>query len=274
MFLLLLLSGGVDPTDPLLLPSSENHSAIIFKIANPVLALSKDDIRVLMYTGDKLKFILGHPGNLQLTPELQGEFVDLNDSSEILKMFWIMKVAPPRLRNLTKSNWNFIAVDPGTRLLQLVTFSNEDEIEISHLDNLDHVVKCIYWYREEVFRSMAAKDTSKSNETSSTPDENPTPSSNGASDSVAEESNGQGNGENLYFLLRVIEVCFYFCLFVLVYFYGVGQACVLIERAIVNLLQPASTQCGVGPVCVPIELLSTYFNLPQPSVMLIQCVSP
>ena len=45
-------------------------------------------------------------------------------------------------------------------------------------------------------------------------------------------------------------------------------------RAIVNLLQPASTQCGVGPVCVPIELLSTYFNLPQPSVVLVQCVSP
>ena len=31
---------------------------------------------------------------------------------------------------------------------------------------------------------------------------------------------------------------------------------------------------GVGPVCVPIELLSTYFNLPQPSVVLVQCVSP
>ena len=46
------------------------------------------------------------------------------------------------------------------------------------------------------------------------------------------------------------------------------------HRAIVNLLQPASTQCGVGPVCVPIELLSTYFNLPQPSVVLVQCVSP
>ena len=38
--------------------------------------------------------------------------------------------------------------------------------------------------------------------------------------------------------------------------------------------QPASTQCGVDPVCAPIELLSTYFNLPQPSVVLIQCVSP
>ena len=46
------------------------------------------------------------------------------------------------------------------------------------------------------------------------------------------------------------------------------------HRAIVDLLQPASTQCGVGPVCVPIQLLSTYFNLPQPSVVLVQCVSP
>ena len=76
---------------------------------------------------------------------------------------------------------------------------------------------------------------------------------------------------------------------------GVGPVCVPIELlstyfnclnpvwrwssvcphgAIVNLLQPASTQCGVGPVCVPIELLSTYFNLPQPSVVLVQCVSP
>ena len=40
---------------------------------------------------------------------------------------------------------------------------------------------------------------------------------------------------------------------------GVGPVFVP-HRAIVNLLQPASTQCGVGPVCVPIELLSTYFN--------------
>ena len=38
--------------------------------------------------------------------------------------------------------------------------------------------------------------------------------------------------------------------------------------------EPASTRCGFGPVCVPIELLSTYFNLPQPCVVLVQCVSP
>ena len=37
-------------------------------------------------------------------------------------------------------------------------------------------------------------------------------------------------------------------------------------RTIVNLL-------GVYPVCVPIELLSAYLNLPQPSVVLVQCVS-
>ena len=54
--------------------------------------------------------------------------------------------------------------------------------------------------------------------------------------------------------------------------------------------QPASTLCDVDPVCVPTELLSTCLNpvwcwpsvcphraivnLPQPCVMLIQCVSP
>ena len=45
-------------------------------------------------------------------------------------------------------------------------------------------------------------------------------------------------------------------------------------RGIFNLLQPALTQCDVGPVCVLIELLSTYFNLPQPSVMLAQVCVP
>ena len=44
------------------------------------------------------------------------------------------------------------------------------------------------------------------------------------------------------------------------------------HRATVNLLQPASTQCAVGPVCVPIEILSTYFNLPQPGLRLIHHV--
>ena len=43
---------------------------------------------------------------------------------------------------------------------------------------------------------------------------------------------------------------------------------------LIQVSQPASTQCGVVPVCVPLELLSTYFNLPQPSVLLVQCVSP
>ena len=33
----------------------------------------------------------------------------------------------------------------------------------------------------------------------------------------------------------------------------------------------ATLLCLIGPVC---EQLSTYFNLPQPSVVLIQCVSP
>ena len=33
-----------------------------------------------------------------------------------------------------------------------------------------------------------------------------------------------------------------------------------------------STQCDFGWVGVPIELLSTYCNLPQPSVVLVQCV--
>ena len=46
---------------------------------------------------------------------------------------------------------------------------------------------------------------------------------------------------------------------------GVGPVCP--HRAIVNLLQPASTHYEFDPVCVPIELLSTYFNLPQPSGM-------
>ena len=37
------------------------------------------------------------------------------------------------------------------------------------------------------------------------------------------------------------------------------------HRAIVNLLQPVSTQRYVGPMRVLLELLSAYFNLPEPS---------
>ena len=47
---------------------------------------------------------------------------------------------------------------------------------------------------------------------------------------------------------------------------------VCLHRAIANLLQPASTLCGVVPVCVFIELLQTFSNLPQPCVVLFQCV--
>ena len=35
-----------------------------------------------------------------------------------------------------------------------------------------------------------------------------------------------------------------------------------------------STQYDINPGYAPIELLLTYFNLPQPSVMLVQCVFP
>ena len=38
---------------------------------------------------------------------------------------------------------------------------------------------------------------------------------------------------------------------------------------IVHLLQLASTQSGVGLVCVLIELLSTSLTLPEPSVVLV-----
>ena len=62
---------------------------------------------------------------------------------------------------------------------------------------------------------------------------------------------------------------------------GVGPvwswSSVCTHRANVNLLQPAPTQCDVDRVLVCIELLPTYFNLPQPpqpSLVLIQCVSP
>ena len=51
-----------------------------------------------------------------------------------------------------------------------------------------------------------------------------------------------------------------------------GDGHVMSHGAIVNLLHPASSQCDVGPVCVPIELLSTYFNLPQSNEVLVQCV--
>ena len=44
------------------------------------------------------------------------------------------------------------------------------------------------------------------------------------------------------------------------------------HRAIVHLLLLASTQSGVGLVCVLIELLSTSFTLPQPSGVSLVCV--
>ena len=43
------------------------------------------------------------------------------------------------------------------------------------------------------------------------------------------------------------------------------------HRAVINLLQLASTQCGVGQ-CISTEVFLTYFNLPQLNVVLFQCV--
>ena len=47
--------------------------------------------------------------------------------------------------------------------------------------------------------------------------------------------------------------------------------CAPIELLLTNFNLP---QPSVILIQCPIELLLTYFNLPQPSVILIQCVSP
>ena len=70
----------------------------------------------------------------------------------------------------------------------------------------------------------------------------------------------------------LVYISLFSCMGLLTFYLCVTTVCDHI--AIVNLLQPASTQCNVGPVCDLIELLSTHFNLPQPSVVLVQCVSP
>ena len=47
----------------------------------------------------------------------------------------------------------------------------------------------------------------------------------------------------------------------------------LFHNAMVNVQQTVSTRCGLCLVCVQIELLSTYFKLPQLSFVLVKFVS-
>ena len=60
-------------------------------------------------------------------------------------------------------------------------------------------------------------------------------------------------------------VCVCLCVRVFVCVCVCSRSSVCLHSPTLNLLQNASIHCGVGPVCVPIGLFQTYFNLPQSS---------
>ena len=111
-----------------------------------------------------LEFLLGKVEDLQT--DLKQELLELGveEVSVILRMFWIVKIGPERLRFLQKRDWLVILGDPTKRFVTVVWFKNEGiRNEVTSFSNLAEVVRHLYWYQSIVFANLPESWPHKSN---------------------------------------------------------------------------------------------------------------
>ena len=111
-----------------------------------------------------LEYLLRKVEDLQT--DLKQELLELGDEevSVILRMFWIVKIGPERLRFLQKRDWLVILGDPTKRFVTVVWFKNEGiRNEVTSFSNLAEVVRHLYWYQSIVFANLPESRPRKSN---------------------------------------------------------------------------------------------------------------
>jgi len=146
-------------TKPSLLRPRKNLSAIIRRLATPVLTLSGGEELERLATAApySLKFLLQK--NKVLEADVRQELLqlDMEEVSVIMRMFWIVRLNPVKLRVLRDREWKMILEEPARRFDMVVWFKDEAvRNEVSSFSNLEQVVRHLYWYKKDVFIDLPA----------------------------------------------------------------------------------------------------------------------
>ena len=142
------------------LTPSLDRSNVIRHLAAPILSLSRDTLDVLVLAAPSmLEFSLNKVEDVP--SDLRAELLQLEDSCVILRMFWIVKINPVRLRSLSDESWNTILNDPVLVFPMVVWFQKNEEKEVRSFQNLDQVVKYIYRYRKIILIDLPTLSTDK-----------------------------------------------------------------------------------------------------------------
>ena len=124
-----------------------DRSDVIRDLATPILSLSRHTLDELVLAApNMLEFSFNQVEDV--SPELRAELLKLEDICVILRMFWIVKISPERLRSLSNKSWNAILIDPVKVFPSVMWFEKDEEEEVRSFQNLEQVVKYIYRYRK------------------------------------------------------------------------------------------------------------------------------
>ncbi len=132
-----------------------DQSDVISQLAMPILSLPLSDLDILISSQPGLlKFVLN---NVQgLSEDIKKKLLGMEDSSAVLRMFWIVKLNPERLSNFTEEEWTPILEKPNVLFPLAVWFKTPAvNQEVKSFTNLDRVVQYIHMYRKILF---AARD--------------------------------------------------------------------------------------------------------------------
>ncbi len=121
----------------------------------PILSFPLSDLNILISSQPgSLKFVLN--GVQGLSEDTKKKLLGMEDSSAVLRMFWIVKLNPDRLNNLTEEDWMPILENPNTLFPLAVRFKTPAvNQEVKSFTNLDRVVQYIHMYGKILF---AARD--------------------------------------------------------------------------------------------------------------------
>ena len=111
-------------------------------MAGPILSLSGDEIETLRKSVLKMSI---------LPYEVVINAFKHPDITSILEMFWLVKIAPPKLNSLNGSeDFDYIERNNGAKFFKLVTFPEEDKEKILHFKDLVTTLEYFKVYRDIV----------------------------------------------------------------------------------------------------------------------------
>lgn len=119
-------------------------------MAKPILSLSGDEIETLRKNVSKMSI---------LTIDLVTSAFRHPNITSILEMFWLVKIAPPKLNSLNDSDdFDYVEKNNGTKFFELVTFPEEDKEKILNFKDLVTTLEYFKVYGDIV---LPANDTGR-----------------------------------------------------------------------------------------------------------------